>query len=110
MSDGLLTVGTSLLDLLPFLITSVIVVRAGLVTGKLSQTTQSFHIVRASARAFEREQWETLEKRLSAWKIGLAGVLEFVTSAKKRNTPDAPTPTVANGVETTSQQPQTAAA
>ena len=85
------------------------VIRAGLVSGKLSQTSQSFHIIRATARAFEREQWEALEKRLTAWKSGLAGVLEVVAAARKRNAPEAPTPAT-NGVETPAQQPQVAAA
>jgi len=60
------------------------VIRTGLLSGKLSQTTQSLHVYRSSARAFEREQWEALEKRLVAWKAGLASVLEVVTSAQKR--------------------------
>ncbi|KAG1718160.1 uncharacterized protein EDB91DRAFT_1352529 [Suillus paluster] len=61
------------------------VIRTGLLSGKLSQTTQSLHVYRSSARTFEREQWEALEKRLVAWKAGLASVLEVVTSAQKRN-------------------------
>jgi translation initiation factor 3 subunit M len=60
------------------------VIRTGLLSGKLSQTTQSLHVYRSSARTFEREQWEALEKRLVAWKAGLASVLEVVTSAQKR--------------------------
>ncbi|KIK40666.1 hypothetical protein CY34DRAFT_806962 [Suillus luteus UH-Slu-Lm8-n1] len=60
------------------------VIRTGLLSGKLSQTTQSLHVYRSSARTFEREQWEALEKRLIAWKAGLASVLEVVTSAQKR--------------------------
>ncbi|KAG1811886.1 uncharacterized protein BJ212DRAFT_1483591 [Suillus subaureus] len=60
------------------------VIRTGLLSGKLSQTTQSLRIYRSSARTFEREQWEALEKRLVAWKAGLASVLEVVTSAQKR--------------------------
>ncbi|TFK43819.1 hypothetical protein BDQ12DRAFT_643487 [Crucibulum laeve] len=59
------------------------VIRAGLLWGKLSQTTQSLHIIRATSRTFEREQWEVLEKRLVAWKSGLAGVLEVVANAKR---------------------------
>ncbi|KII95260.1 hypothetical protein PLICRDRAFT_34102 [Plicaturopsis crispa FD-325 SS-3] len=58
------------------------VIRAGLVTGKLSQTTQTLHITRSTSRTFERAQWEALEKRLVAWKSGLAGVLEVVVSAR----------------------------
>jgi translation initiation factor 3 subunit M len=61
---------------------SIDVIREGLVSGKLSQTTQTLHITRATARTFEREQWEALEKRLVAWKTGLAGVLEVVATAR----------------------------
>ncbi|KAH9899504.1 PCI-domain-containing protein [Cubamyces lactineus] len=60
------------------------VIRAGLLSGKLSQTTQTLHVTRASARAFEREQWELLEKRLQAWKTGLASVLEVVSATRKK--------------------------
>ncbi|KIJ13258.1 hypothetical protein PAXINDRAFT_136201 [Paxillus involutus ATCC 200175] len=60
------------------------VIRAGLLTGKLSQATQSLHVNGSSARKFEREQWEALEKRLLAWKAGLAGVIEVVAGAQKR--------------------------
>lgn len=60
------------------------VIRAGLVSGKLSQTTQSLRVVRAVVRTFEREQWEALEKRLLAWKAGLAGVLEVVANARRQ--------------------------
>ena len=59
-------------------------IRAGLVSGKLSQTTQTLHVTRATARAFEREQWELLEKRLQAWKTGLASVLETVSASRKK--------------------------
>ncbi|KAJ6561531.1 PCI domain-containing protein [Mycena vulgaris] len=63
------------------------VIRAGLLSGKLSQTSQSLHITRSTARTFEREQWEALEKRLVAWKAGLAGVLEVAATARKQGTP-----------------------
>lgn len=59
-----------------------LVIRVGLVSGKLSQTTQTLHISRSTARTFEREQWEALEKRLIAWKSGLASVLEVVATAR----------------------------
>ena len=62
-------------------------IRAGLLSGKLSQTTQTLHVTRASARAFEREQWELLEKRLQAWKAGLASVLEVVSATRKKAGP-----------------------
>ncbi|OSD04495.1 PCI-domain-containing protein [Trametes coccinea BRFM310] len=66
------------------------VIRAGLLSGKLSQTTQTLHVTRATARAFEREQWELLEKRLQEWKTGLASVLEVVSASRKKAGGDAP--------------------
>lgn len=38
---------------------------------------------KSSARKFEREQWEALEKRLLAWKAGLASVIEVVAQAQR---------------------------
>ncbi|KAI0758225.1 PCI-domain-containing protein [Fomes fomentarius] len=71
------------------------VIRAGLVSGKLSQTAQTLHVNRATARAFEREQWELLEKRLQAWKVGLAGVLEVVSATRKKSGTSASAPAAA---------------
>ncbi|KIO12424.1 hypothetical protein M404DRAFT_123481 [Pisolithus tinctorius Marx 270] len=62
---------------------SIDVIRAGLVSGKLSQATQTLHVVRSSARKFEREQWEALEKRLLSWKTGLASIIEIVANAQR---------------------------
>jgi eIF3 subunit M, C-terminal helix len=62
----------------------ITVIRAGLLYGKISQTTQTIHVVRATARTFELEQWEVLEKKLLAWKVGLVGVLDVVAAARKR--------------------------
>jgi len=60
------------------------VMRAGLVSGKLSQTTQNLHVYKSSARKFEQEQWEALEKRLLAWKAGLASLIEVVAQAQRK--------------------------
>jgi len=60
------------------------VIRAGLVSGKLSQSSRVFHITRSTSRAFERDQWVTLEQRLVAWQTGLAAVLAVVTSAREK--------------------------
>ena len=65
-------------------LTAVSVIRTGLISGKLSQATQNLHVYRSSARRFEREQWEALEKRLLAWKVGLASVIEIVAQAQRR--------------------------
>jgi len=60
------------------------VIRAGLVWGKMSQAHQTFYVVRSSARVFENEQWEILEKRVLAWKANLASVLDVVATAKRQ--------------------------
>ena len=40
--------------------------------------------MRATARSFERDQWEALEKRLVAWKTGLVGVMEVIVNARRQ--------------------------
>ena len=64
--------------------TSCLVIRAGLVSGKLSQSSRVFHITRSTSRVFERDQWAALEQRLVAWQTGLAAVLAVVTSAREK--------------------------
>ncbi|KAF9266295.1 PCI-domain-containing protein [Marasmius fiardii PR-910] len=71
------------------------IIRAGLLWGKMSQTKQTLHIIRSTARTFEREQWEALEKRLLAWKSGLNNVLEVVANARRQGGVHAPTQTAA---------------
>lgn len=73
----------------PFTFTSIpptqlLVIRAGLVSGKLSQSSRVFHITRSTSRALERDQWVALEQRLVAWQTGLAAVLAVVTSAREK--------------------------
>lgn len=73
----------------PFTFSSVpptppLVIRAGLVSGKLSQPSRVFHITRSTSRVFERDQWAALEQRLVAWQTGLASVLAVVTSAREK--------------------------
>ena len=101
----------SMLPLLSFLCSAKFsicaVIRAGLLSGKLSQTTQTLRVIRSTARTFEREQWEVLEKRLLAWKTGLAGVLDIVAAARKRNepSPQAIPPTTATATIQTQAEP-----
>jgi len=59
------------------------VIRAGLLSGKLSQKAQTLHVAQSTARTFEKEQWEILEKRLLAWKGGLANVLDVIANARR---------------------------
>ncbi|KAH9927090.1 PCI-domain-containing protein [Epithele typhae] len=95
------------------------VIRAGLLSGKLSQTAQTLRVTRASSRAFERPQWELLEKRLQVWKACFAAVLETV-SATRRKGGQAATPggdaaaaagaVAASGIETPQAAAQVAVA
>ncbi|KAJ3899321.1 PCI domain-containing protein [Lentinula edodes] len=57
------------------------VIRTGLLSGKLSQTSQTLYTTRSTARSFEREQWKALERYLLSLKLGLSGVLEVVDDA-----------------------------
>lgn len=59
------------------------VIRAGLVSGKLSQTTQALLVIRASPRGFGVEQWSSLEQRLIAWKNGLLGIQNVLTTVRQ---------------------------
>ena len=61
-------------------------IRAGLLSGKLSQTAQTLHIIRASPRGFSTEQWKVLEQRLLDWKEGLSGVRGVLLSARQSAT------------------------
>ncbi|KZV94255.1 hypothetical protein EXIGLDRAFT_767316, partial [Exidia glandulosa HHB12029] len=58
------------------------VIRAGLLSGKLSQPTKTLLVTRSTTRSFARTEWETLEKRLATWKTGLLGVLDVVAAAR----------------------------
>lgn len=63
-------------------------IRAKILAGKLSQPTQTFHITRATTTSYlpfnEKSQWESLEKKLLAWRSGLVGVLGVVSGAKEQ--------------------------
>jgi translation initiation factor 3 subunit M len=56
-----------------------------LLTAKLAQPAQTLRVTRAAARAFGPQEWALLVKRLAGWRAGLAGVLEVVASARRRN-------------------------
>lgn len=60
-------------------------IRAGLLSGKLSQPSQTLHVTRASHRSFKAEDWKELEKRLVGWKAELVGVLEVIAGAKAKH-------------------------
>ncbi|KAH8989688.1 PCI-domain-containing protein [Lactarius akahatsu] len=60
-------------------------IRAGLLTAKLAQPAQTLRVTRAAARVFGQQEWALLVKRLTGWRAGLAGVLDVVATARRRN-------------------------
>lgn len=56
------------------------VIRAGLVSGKLSQVNQSFRVYRSAHRTFGQEQWKALETRLVQWQTSINNILETIAS------------------------------
>jgi translation initiation factor 3 subunit M len=57
----------------------------GLLTAKLAQPAQTLRVTRATARVFGPQEWALLVKRLAEWRAGLAGVLDVVATARRRN-------------------------
>ncbi|KAK0532835.1 hypothetical protein OC842_003179 [Tilletia horrida] len=74
------------------------VIRAGLVSGKLSQVNEVFRVYRVSSvvpiaspgsaekekEAFSRKQWEVLEGKLVAWRESVGRMLTTLNSASKQ--------------------------
>ncbi|EPQ28418.1 uncharacterized protein PFL1_04245 [Pseudozyma flocculosa PF-1] len=54
------------------------VIRAGLVSGKLSQVSSSFRVYRSAHRTFGQEQWQALETRLVQWQSSINNILETI--------------------------------
>ena len=71
----------------------------GLLTGKLAQPAQTLRVTRATARVFGPPEWALLVKRLTAWRAGIAGVLDVVATGTLQN--DAVAAVVAPGEKQT---------
>lgn len=63
-------------------------IRAKVLSGKLSQPTETFFVTRATTTSYHpfnrKEQWESLEKKLVAWRTGLVNVLDVVAGAREQ--------------------------
>ena len=57
-------------------------IKTGLVEGRLSQTSQTFLIHRATFRSFDPDQWEEVSAKLASWKESLQGILEVVDNVR----------------------------
>ncbi|KAL9713095.1 hypothetical protein Ac2012v2_004336 [Leucoagaricus gongylophorus] len=70
------------------------IIRTGLLRGKLSQTSQSLYVIQSFIQSFEKEHWEILERRMSAWKVNLQSVIGVINNAKRiaGRVPQVPVP------------------
>ncbi|KIM29417.1 hypothetical protein M408DRAFT_328690, partial [Serendipita vermifera MAFF 305830] len=59
-------------------------IRAKLILGKLNQPTRTFVVIKSTTRHFTPDDWETLDRRLTAWKDAVLEVLQVVTAARKK--------------------------
>ncbi|KAF8307631.1 hypothetical protein DL93DRAFT_2087891 [Clavulina sp. PMI_390] len=61
-------------------------IRAKILAGRLSQSTQTFHVTRTTTSSYtpfsSPAQWSALEAKLTSWRAGLVGVLDVVSAAK----------------------------
>jgi len=72
------------------------VIRAKLLSGKLSQPTRTLHVTRSTFRSFGREEWSAVEKQLLVWKTGLSDVLDVLAAARQNAASAASSVAVAN--------------
>lgn len=59
------------------------VIRAGLISGKLSQVNQSLRVYRSTYRTFGTEQWTLLEGRLQEWDRAIDEILATLGGATR---------------------------
>ncbi|KAJ1019440.1 hypothetical protein NDA16_004557 [Ustilago loliicola] len=64
------------------------VIRAGLVSGKLSQVKQAFRVYKSTHRQFGKKEWEGLEKRLVEWQKSIDAILESVAATRGGKLPE----------------------
>lgn len=58
------------------------VIRAGLVSGKLSQVKSAFRVYKSTHRQFGKKEWQGLEKRLVEWQKSISAILESVAATR----------------------------
>ncbi|KAJ9477358.1 putative 26S proteasome regulatory subunit RPN9 (putative) [Pseudozyma hubeiensis] len=64
------------------------VIRAGLVSGKLSQVNDAFRVYKATHRQFGKEQWQGLEKRLVQWQNSINSIVESIAATRGGKLPE----------------------
>ncbi|KAM0754154.1 hypothetical protein T439DRAFT_298640 [Meredithblackwellia eburnea MCA 4105] len=64
-------------------------IRAGLVSGRLSQPLLSFHVTKAAPRSFTQAHWSQLLGRLQGWRSSLDSILDSVSKGVQVDAPGA---------------------
>lgn len=67
------------------------VIRAGLVSGKLSQVKDSFRVYKSTHRQFGKEQWQQLELRLVQWQNSINNIIDSIAATRGGKLPDSAT-------------------
>ncbi len=65
------------------------VIRAGLVSGKLSQVNEAFRVYKSTHRQFGKAQWQQLEARLVQWHTSIANIIDTIAATRGGKLPDA---------------------
>ncbi len=74
------------------------VIRAGLVEGKLLQTTQTLLVHHSTARVFDLSHWKRLDHQLNIWREHLEGILRVVEQTT-RESKSTGAPTIAEAAQ-----------
>ncbi len=64
------------------------VIRAGLVSGKLSQVNNAFRVYKSTHRQFGKQQWQQLEARLVQWQKSINSIVESIAATRGGKLPD----------------------
>lgn len=65
------------------------VIRAGLVSGKLSQVNNAFRVYKSTHRQFGKHQWQQLEARLVQWQSSITSIIDSIAATRGGKLPDA---------------------
>ncbi|PKI83559.1 hypothetical protein MVES1_002867 [Malassezia vespertilionis] len=86
------------------------VIRAGLVSGKLSQVKQSFRVYRSTHRTFEKPQWEALEERLVQWQKSIQTLITTIKTTQSQTRANSALEALDASTQQEPQNSETAAA
>ena len=64
------------------------VIRAGLVSGTLSQVKDAFRVYKSTHRQFGKEQWQQLEARLVQWQSSITNIIDSIAATRGGKLPD----------------------